>query len=131
MSAAIAAVASPSPTTRSRVTNGSEMLPGIDGRSDRARRYRDLAVAFADELGGEAALSEPDKAAVRLAAALTVHSEDLQAKIVRGEAVDEEQLTRITNTVGRALAGLRKKRVTRSAGGPDLKSYLAERAAAT
>jgi hypothetical protein len=45
-------VASRAPTTRSRITNGKQMLAGIDGRSAEARRYRDLAMSFADDLGG-------------------------------------------------------------------------------
>jgi hypothetical protein len=30
--------------TRSRITNGKELLSNIDGRSSQARRYRDLFV---------------------------------------------------------------------------------------
>jgi hypothetical protein len=32
--------------SRSRVTNGSKMLPGVDGRSAAARRFRDLVGDF-------------------------------------------------------------------------------------
>lgn len=133
LSAATAAVVVDSPRSRSRMSNGScSLLPGIDGRSERARRYRDLAMAFSDELGGEAAMSEADKAAVRLAAGLTVLSEDMAARIVRGETVDQEQVVRIGNSVSRALATLRRQRAKRApAAGPDLATYLAERAGAS
>ena len=43
-------IARKKPTARSAVTNGRELLPGIDGRSQTARRYRDIAAALASEL---------------------------------------------------------------------------------
>jgi integrase len=57
------------------------------------------------------------------AAALTVQSEALQTKIVRGEDVDLEQLTRITNVQTRTLKelGLQKRRPVT----PSLAEYLA------
>ena len=32
------------PTARSRVSNGADLLAGIDGRSAMARRYRDISL---------------------------------------------------------------------------------------
>jgi hypothetical protein len=90
-------------TTRSRITNGKQLLVGIDGRSAEARRYRDIAIALADDLGGQDKLSEPARILVRQAAALTIQVEGLQSKIVLGEAVDLEQLTRLSNVLGRTL----------------------------
>jgi hypothetical protein len=46
------------PTVRSRVTNGAKMIAGVDGRSADARRYRDLAMSFADDAGGPDSLTE-------------------------------------------------------------------------
>jgi hypothetical protein len=66
---------------RSRITNGADILRGIDGRLASARRYRDLTEAFRVEFG--LGSSEREMAAIRLAAALTVQSETLQAAIVR------------------------------------------------
>ena len=84
-------VASRAPTTRSRITNGKQMLAGIDGRSAEARRYRDLAMSFADDLGGAAVLTEAQRALVFQAASLVVQSEALNGAIIRGEEVDVEQ----------------------------------------
>lgn len=97
-------------TLRSRVTNDPLLLRGVDGRSAAGRRYRDLAIALADDLGGQDKLSEPTKILVRQAAALAVQVEGLQAKIVAGEDVDLEQLTRLSNVLGRTLhrLGLKK-----------------------
>jgi hypothetical protein len=40
-------------TVRSALTNDPLKLRGIDGRSVDARRYRDVAIALADDLGGQ------------------------------------------------------------------------------
>ena len=106
---------------RSRITNGSELLRGVDGRSAEGRRYRDLTEAFRVEFGLGA--SEREMAAIRLATALTVQSETLQAAIVRGERVAEEELTRALNAQARALRELRlmqKRRAPRPAGRHEL-----------
>lgn len=97
-------------TVRSKATNDPLMLRGVDGRSVVARRYRDVAIALADDLGGQDRLSEPTKILVRQAAALTVQVESLQAKIVTGEDVDLEQLTRLSNVLGRTLQRLGLKK---------------------
>ena len=99
-------------TVRSAATNDPLMLRGVDGRSVVARRYRDVAIALADDLGGQDRLSEPSKILVRQAAAMTVQVEGLQPKIVSGENVDIEQLTRLSNVLGRTLhrLGLKKPR---------------------
>jgi hypothetical protein len=61
---------------------------------------------------------------VRQAAALTVQVEALQGKIVAGEDIDLEQLTRLSNVLGRTLQrlGLKKPAPKR---GPTLAEYLA------
>ena len=99
-------------TVRSAATNDPLFLRGVDGRSMVARRYRDVAIALADDLGGQDRLTEPSKILVRQAAALTVQVEVLQSKIVAGEDVDLEQLTRLSNVLGRTLQrlGLKKPR---------------------
>jgi hypothetical protein len=106
------AIASRPLTVRSATTNDPLLLRGVDGRSVVARRYRDVAIALADDLGGQDKLSESSKILVRQAAALTVQVENLQSTIVAGEDVDLEQLTRLSNVLGRTLQrlGLRKPR---------------------
>src|ERR1700733_12868955 len=112
------------PTARSRVTNGKELLANIDGRSTEARRYRDLCFSFADDCGGAAGLTEVQRALVRQAAALTVQSEKLQSAMIRGEAIDDEQMTRVANSLSRTLQRLGRKRVS-----PKPLSFLAQLAA--
>jgi hypothetical protein len=109
---------------RSRVTNGRRMVEGVDSRSREGRRFRDLQIAYADDLGGPDGLSEAQKALVRQAATLQIQAERVQASVLRGEAVDEEQLTRLSNALARVLAALRAKAEPRDAA-PSLADYLA------
>jgi len=97
-------------TNRSAVSNGSTVLAGVDGRSAEGRRYRDLVISYAEPLGGVASLSEENSALVRQCAALTMQSERMQSAIVRGEAVDCEQVTRIANALSRTLSAIRSRR---------------------
>jgi hypothetical protein len=110
---------------RSAVTNDPLFLRGVDGRSKVARRYRDLAIALADDLGGQGKLSEPSKILVRQAAALTVKVEGLQSQIVAGEDVDIEQLTRLSNALSRMLHRLGLKKASRPR--MSVQQYLEER----
>ena len=115
-------------TVRSAVTNDPLFLRGVDGRSMVARRYRDVAIALADDIGGQDKLSESSKILVRQAAAMTVQVEGLQSKIVSGEDGDLEQLTRLSNVLGRTLQRLGRKRAKP---GPSLAQYLASKRVAT
>lgn len=112
------------PAARSRVSNGSDLLPGIDGRSAVARRYRDILAALASDQGGAEELSEARGQLCRRFAALAVQAEALEAQLVRGEAVDLNDHVLITSTLVRlgSRIGLdrRAKNVV-----PDLKDYLA------
>jgi hypothetical protein len=110
-------------TNRSKVTNGTRLLEGIDGRSPGARRYKDLIESFAHELGGLSQLSEAERALVRQAASLTLRAEQLQTAIVNGSPVDPDELIRLTNTARRTLASIRRKEQPK----PSLDDYLASK----
>lgn len=95
--------------TRSALSNDPLRLRNVDGRSVESRRYRDLVLAFVDDLGGPDRASEADKALARQAAGAVVASEQLQSKIIAGEAVDMEQATRMQNAANRFLQNLRSR----------------------
>ena len=95
---------------RSRVSNGSKMLAGVDGRTAAARRYRDLVADLAADLGGLETLRQSDRALVRQAAAMTMRSEGMQAALLNGEAVDDEEQTRLENALTRTMAAISRKR---------------------
>jgi hypothetical protein len=125
-----------SATNRSRVTNGSALLSGVDGRSPWARRLRDLIALHVSDLGGRDAVSTAELSIVRRAATLTVELERIEARLAAaseaGDANDaaataadlgmyvttSNALRRLLETVGLQR---RAKDVT-----PDIKTYLAE-----
>jgi trimethylamine:corrinoid methyltransferase-like protein len=86
------------------------LLANVDGRTAAARRYRDLCISLADDIGGASSLTEAQRALVRQAAAMIVQSEKLQGEVLRGEIVDSEQLTRLANAATRILSRLGVKR---------------------
>lgn len=113
MSADSAAVTKPSPTVRSRMTNGNTCFLGnVDGRSALARRQRDLQHAYAEELGGSLTIGQ--QARVAQVAALQVRAEQLQAAIANGEPVNDEDLVRVTNTLRREISALGLGRANRN-----------------
>src|SRR5215470_17734055 len=75
---------------RSRVTNGSKLLPLADGRSVTARRFRDLFEEICGDLGGVDLLSEGQKQLARRAAMLSAECERLEALAARDERPSRE-----------------------------------------
>ena len=100
-----------SKTNRSAVSNRSRLLDGVDGRTATARRFRDICRAYEVELGGP--VSEVERDLIRQAAGLTLRSEQMQAAIVRGEMVDNDQLIRISSTARRVLESISSKAAQR------------------
>jgi hypothetical protein len=93
-----------SPMLRSRTTNQPGRLPGIDGRSQQARRFRDLTFGLGHDLGR--APSAAEQSLVDQAAALMLQREAMTAVGARGERVDSKELVRIAGAIARTLAAL-------------------------
>lgn len=112
---------------RSAITNGSWLLEGVDNRKAAGRRYRDLCMSYADDLGGADRLTTAQEATIRQLAGVTVEAERLQARIVQGDEVDHEQLVRLSNLQARMIAqlGLRQKKPDEVV--PSLAELLAKR----
>lgn len=129
MSANSNAVADLKPTTRSRVTNGSVVLPGVDGRSTWVRRLRDLIAVHIQDLGGEDAISEAERSLVRRAATMTVELERMEAVFaVRGEAdpKDLELYQRTAGNLRRILESLGLQRRARDVT-PSIEDFIKTR----
>ena len=62
-------------TQRSRVTNGRDVLPNVDGRSIIAKRYKEIANAILVDQGGVDQCSESRKQLIRRFAAASVLAE--------------------------------------------------------
>ena len=122
------AVATPSPTTRSRLTNGRDLFLGeVDGRSREARRYRDVYVALVAHLGGDDVVTEPRRHLAKRASALVVWCETEEAKLAASEDLDIGTYTTAINALRRLLGDLGLERVARDVT-PPLAAYLAAKA---
>jgi hypothetical protein len=96
----------------------------VDGRSSTARRFRDICHNYEIEAGGD--ITEVERDLIRQAAGLTLRAEQLQAAIVRGEPVDNDDLIRLSSTAKRLLEAIRAKAKKKPAG-PSLQDYITQR----
>jgi hypothetical protein len=108
-----ASVTAMHPAARSRISNGSAILDGIDGRSREARRFRDVLGEIVSDLGGGDRLSEGQRQLARRCAMLAVECEKIEALGVAGEPIDLESYGQLTDRIGRAFQRLGLKRVPR------------------
>ena len=109
--------------TRSAVTNHKDLLPGLDGRSATARRFRDLVNAFVADMGGLDRCSEIKLGLLRRLAAATVQAELLEAEMVNGEQIDIGQLCTLASTTVRIASRVGLERRTKPVL-PTVKDYL-------
>jgi hypothetical protein len=108
---------------RTKLTNGKELLPDVDGRSILYRRFKDIARLVAADQGGLDALSEARVQLVRRFAATCVMAEQIESNLCNGLEVDINQHTALSSTLVRLGARIgidrRAKNVT-----PNLTDYL-------
>jgi hypothetical protein len=124
-----AAVASLSPVSRSRISNGSAILPNVDGRSTWVRRLRDLIALHLSDLGGDDQASEAERSIIRRIATLTVELERLEAVFATAGEATPDQLDlyqRTANSLRRLLEAIGIKRVPRDVT-PTLAQYLEQK----
>lgn len=99
---------------RSRVTNGSEILPGVvDQRSAPARRYRDLVSLIVADQGGMEHMSESRLQLVRRFAAQSVQAEVMEAKLANGGVIDVAEHSLLCSTLVRLAQRIGIERVPR------------------
>jgi len=101
------------PTARSRVSNGRDVLPDIDGRSCIARRYRDIMSAILVDQGGADQCSESRKQLIRRFAAAAVLAEQLEARLANGEQIDIAEHSTLSSTLVRLAQRIGTNRVAR------------------
>ena len=127
MTAASAALDAAKSHARSRVSNGTAILPGVDGRSTWVRRLRDLIALHLSDLGGEDATSEAERSIVRRIATLTVELERMESGFATaGEALPAQidLYQRTANSLRRLLESIGLKRVPRDVT-PSVADYVA------
>jgi hypothetical protein len=116
---------------RSKVGNGSELLPGVDGRSVWVRRAREIIADLTADLGGADNVSAAQASLVRRSAVLTVELEQLEAGFATAGCATTDLLDsyqRVTNTLRRTLEAVQPGLERRQREVPSLAEYLARKA---
>jgi signal transduction protein with GAF and PtsI domain len=92
---------------KSRISNGTALLPGVDGRSAWYRRAKDLIAEFASDIPDASAA---ERSLVRRCAVLTVQLEQIEQRFAKAdgnaEAADLDLYQKIANTLRRHLSTL-------------------------
>jgi hypothetical protein len=101
------------PTARSRVSNGHDLLPNVDGRSLVARRYRDISNAILVDQGGVDQCSESRLQLIRRFAAAAVLAEQLESRLANGEQIDIGEHATLSSTLVRLAQRIGIDRVAR------------------
>jgi hypothetical protein len=89
-------------TVRSGLTNNPHKLDGVDMRTRRGRRYRDIVDAVIAEFGSG------NPVALRELAGLRFTLEQIQARVVTGDPRACEDLVRVSNLVARREGVMRE-----------------------
>jgi hypothetical protein len=107
---------------RSKITNQLRAsLSGVDGRSERGRRWRDILEALIAEYG----LGWPDR--LRELASLKLSLEATQAAVINGDTLRSEDLVRLANLITRRERELKAKARAAAGSPPSLRGKLAGR----
>jgi hypothetical protein len=101
---------------KSRVTNGADLLPNIDGRSVTARRYKDIASAILTDQGGIDRCSESRQQLIRRFAAAAVLAERLEGRLANGEDIDIEEHAKLSSTLVKLAQRIGLDRVAKDVG---------------
>jgi hypothetical protein len=113
---------------RSAITNG-RILDDVDHRTKAMRRLRDLLAQYADDLGGDAHLSEGQRALIRRAAMLEIQLTQIEERFAEEGNVGYKLLDlygRHTGNLRRVLEslGLNHGRRARDVTPPSLRQYV-------
>ena len=108
---------------RSRISNGVDLLPNVDGRSLVARCYRDISGAIIVDQGGIDQCSESRLQLIRRFAAAAVLAEQLEGRLANGEQVDINEHAVLSSTLVRLAAKIGIDRVPRDVT-PSLRELL-------
>ena len=120
----------PKPEGRSRISNGKDLLPGVDGRSLVARRYRDISSAILTDQGGADACSESRVQLIRRFAAAAVLAEQLEARLANGEDISIAEHALLCSTLVRVARQIGINRAAKDIT-PTLDQYLRGRSLET
>jgi len=84
-----------------------DQLPRVDGRTLAAKRYRALLEVCEAEFG--AAQSSADRELYKTWVLLALHREQMEAALVRGDAIDHDALVRTSSEARRVWSALQSR----------------------
>ena len=111
---------------RSRISNGAEFLPRVDGRSLIVRRYRDITNAITSDQGGANALSEARLQLIRRFSAAAVLAEQLESDLANGKQINITEHALLCSTLVRVARQIGINRAAKDIT-PTLDQYLRDR----
>jgi hypothetical protein len=120
------AVARQKDPRKSRITNGSALLPGVDGRSPWVRRCKDI---LASHLSDKPDATAAEQAIIRRAAVLITELERLERQFALAGEADAQTLDlygRVAGNMRRLLESVGLERRAKDAGGLTLADILRE-----
>jgi hypothetical protein len=118
-------------THRSRLSNGSKFLAGIDGRTTWARRARDIVQSHVSDLGGVDNTSEAERSICRRAATISAELERMESGFAAAGEATEPQLDlycRAASALRRLLEAIGIERRPRDVGPSSLADYVKAKA---
>ena len=114
-------------SARSRVSNGADILPDVDGRSAVARRYHDIAVQIIADMGGASQCAEARLQLIRRFAAAAVLAEQMEARLANGHSINIADHALLSSTLVRLAQRIGIDRRSRDLT-PSLSEYLQRQA---
>jgi hypothetical protein len=109
---------------KTKIANGSEVLPNVDGRSLVARRYGEIVSALLIDQGDAGKISEARVQYIRRFAAAAVLAEQIEAALARGETIDIGDHALLCSTMVRVGNKLGLDRISKDVT-PTVRDYLA------
>lgn len=111
---------------RSAVSNGTVLLPEIDGRTKLARRFKDIVSQITADQGGEDRIAEARLQLIRRFGAVSVLCEEMEARMAQGEAISIEKHSLLVSSLVRVAQRIGINRRAKDVV-PTLESYLRAR----
>jgi hypothetical protein len=100
--------------SKARVSNGNDVLPGIDGRTILARRYKDIAGQIIADCGGLDRLSESRLQLIRRFAAAACLAEQMEARLANGKEINVSEHSLLCSTLTRLVQRIGINRVAKT-----------------
>ena len=110
---------------RSRVSNGKDILPGVDGRSQISRRYRDISFAIFQDAGGVEQCSEARQQLIRRFPACSAIAEKMESELANGKPINIAEHSQLSSTLTRLATRIGIDRRAHDITPPSVEAYLA------